>query len=46
MEVANRLRPNAAQMAGFTDGASDGPIYMLNLLGLSHLARCFDFRSL
>lgn len=32
MEVANRLRPNAAQMAGFTDGVSDGPIYMLNLL--------------
>ena len=32
MEVANRLRPDASQMAGFTDGTSDGPIYMLNLL--------------
>ena len=45
MEVANRLRPNAAQMAGFTDEASDGPIYMLNLLGLSDLARCCDLCS-
>jgi len=32
MEVANRLQPNASQMAAFADGASDGPIYMLNLL--------------
>ena len=32
MEVTNKLSPNAVQMAGFTEGATEGPIYMLNLL--------------
>ena len=32
MKYVNRLGPSAAQMAGFKDGAEDGPVYMLNLL--------------
>ena len=32
MEVTNQMRPDAAQMAGFADEASSGPIFMLNLL--------------
>ena len=45
MEVTNRLQPNAAQMAGFADGASDGPIYMLNLLKYREQAVYADGRD-
>jgi uncharacterized protein (DUF1330 family) len=45
MQVVNRLRPNEAQMAGFADGASDGPIYMLNLLKYRNKAEYADGRE-
>jgi uncharacterized protein (DUF1330 family) len=45
MQVVNRLRPNEAQMAGFADGASDGPIYMLNLLKYRNKAEYADGRD-
>ena len=45
MEVTNQLRPNAAQMAGFADGAGDGPIYMLNLLKYRDKAEYADGRD-
>jgi uncharacterized protein (DUF1330 family) len=45
MKVENHLRPNGAQMAGFADGASDGPIYMLNLLKYRDKAEYADGRD-
>ena len=45
MKVENHLRPNGAQMAGFADGASDGPIYMLNLLKYLDKAEYADGRD-
>ena len=45
MEVLNQLRPNQAQMAGFTEGATDGPIYMLNLLKFKDRAEYADGRN-
>jgi uncharacterized protein (DUF1330 family) len=45
MKVENHLRPNRAQMAGFADGASDGPIYMLNLLKYRDRAEYPDGRD-
>ena len=45
MKVVNRLRPNEAQMAGFADGAGDGPIYMLNLLKYRERAEYSDGRD-
>ena len=45
MQIENRLRPNEAQMAGFSDGASDGPIYMLNLLKYRDRAEYADGRE-
>ncbi len=45
MEVTNQLRPNAAQMAGFDEGAGDGPIYMLNLLKYRDKAEYADGRD-
>lgn len=45
MEVTNRLRPDAAQMQGFSDRASDGPIYMLNLLKYRDKAQYEDSRD-
>ena len=45
MKVENYLRPNRAQMAGFADGASDGPIYMLNLLKYRDRAEYPDGRD-
>ncbi|MGI9328118.1 MAG: DUF1330 domain-containing protein [Pseudomonadales bacterium] len=45
MEVSNRLRPNAAQMQGFSDGASNGPLYMLNLLKYRNKAEYEDGRD-
>ena len=45
MIVENHLRPNGAQMAGFADGASDGPIYMLNLLKYRDKAEYADGRD-
>jgi len=43
MKVTNQLLPNAAQMAGFADGA--GPIYMLNLLKYRAQAEYADGRA-
>ena len=45
MKVENHLRPNGAQMAGFADGASDDPIYMLNLLKYRDKAEYADGRD-
>jgi len=45
MKVTNQLRPNAVQMAGFTEGATDGPIYMLNLLKYRDTAEYADGRE-
>ena len=45
MKVENHLRPNGAQMAGFADGASDGLIYMLNLLKYRDKAEYADGRD-
>ena len=45
MEVTNQLRPNAAQMTGFAEGAGDGPIYMLNLLKYRDKAEYADGRD-
>ena len=45
MKVETHLRPNGAQMAGFADGASDGPIYMLNLLKYRDKAEYADGRD-
>jgi len=45
MQVENRLRPSEAQMAGFADGVSDGPIYMLNLLKYRDTAEYADGRE-
>ena len=46
MEVANSLRPNAAQMQGFSDGAREGStIYMLNLLKYRDKAEYADGRN-
>ena len=45
MEVTNRLQPNASQMAAFADRASDGPIYMLNLLKYRENAEYADGRD-
>ena len=45
MKVENHLRPNGAQMAGFADGASEGPIYMLNLLKYRDRAEYADGRD-
>lgn len=45
MEVTNKLSPNAVQMAGFTEGAQGGPIYMLNLLKYRDRAEYADRRK-
>ncbi len=45
MKVINQVRPNEAQMAGFTEGATDGPIYMLNLLKYRDQAEYVDGRD-
>lgn len=45
MEVTNKLSPNAVQMAGFTEGATEGPIYMLNLLKYRDRAEYADGRK-
>jgi uncharacterized protein (DUF1330 family) len=45
MKVENHLRPNGAQLAGFADGASEGPIYMLNLLKYRDRAEYADGRD-
>ena len=45
MEVINQVRPNAVQMAGFTQGATEGPIYMLNLLKYRDAAEYADGRE-
>ena len=45
MQVTNRLMPNAAQMAGFADGAGEGPLYMLNLLKYRDKAEYADGRD-
>jgi len=45
MEVTNQLRPNSAQMSGFTKGTKEGPIYMLNLLKYRDTAEYADGRD-
>ena len=45
MQVINQLRPNAGQTAGFTEGATEGPIYMLNLLKYRDRAEYADHRD-
>ena len=45
MQVVNHVRPNEAQMAGFTERATDGPIYMLNLLKYLDKAEYADGRD-
>jgi len=45
MEVKNSLVPNEAQMKGFFESASDGPIYMVNLLKFREKAEYEDGRE-
>ncbi len=45
MEVTNHMGPDAAQMAGFTEGTKDGPIYMVNLLKYRDKAEYADGRD-
>jgi len=45
MEVKNSLAPNEAQMKGFFDPGSDGPIYMVNLLKFREKAEYGDGRE-
>ena len=45
MEVTNYLQPNSTQMAGFTEGTREGPIYMVNLLKYRDTAEYADGRD-
>ncbi|MCR9278690.1 MAG: DUF1330 domain-containing protein [Pseudomonadaceae bacterium] len=45
MNVENAITPNPTQMAGFSDGADHGPIYMLNLLKYRERAEYADGRK-
>ncbi|MEQ8693197.1 MAG: DUF1330 domain-containing protein [Pseudomonadales bacterium] len=45
MQVHNRVVPNEAQMKGFSEPGSDGPIYMLNLLKFKEKAEYEDGRE-
>ena len=45
MDVTNQMGPDATQMAGFTRGAKDGPIFMVNLLKYRDKAEYADGRD-
>ena len=45
MQVVNRVTPTEAQMKGFLEPGSDGPIYMLNLLKFREKAEYADGRE-
>ena len=45
MQVHNRVVPNEAQMKGFSETGSGGPIYMLNLLKFKEKAEYEDGRE-
>jgi len=45
VEVKNSVLPSAAQMAGFLEPGSDGPIYMVNLLKFRDRAAYPDGRA-
>ena len=45
MQVVNRVTPTEAQMKGFLEPGSDGPIYMLNLLKFKEKAEYADGRE-
>ncbi len=45
MDVTNQMGPDATQMAGFTEGTKDRPIYMVNLLKYRDKAEYVDGRD-
>lgn len=45
MKVTNSVRPNEAQLQGFTEPGPDGPIYMVNLLKFKEKAEYEDGRE-
>jgi len=45
MKVENKVTPNEAQIKGFFEAGSDGPIYMLNLLKFKDKAAYKDGRA-
>ena len=45
MRVENKVKPNEAQIKGFFEPGSEGPIYMLNLLKFKEKAEYQDGQS-